>query len=136
VSLGAFKATAKIVSGTSLTITVPNGDTVASTIKVSDPQGSQTSSTQFTPTMGIKSFSPTSGSISAGTVVTITGVGFSPDSVVAFNKVNASTTFVNSQTLTAVVPAGSSTGLITVTSPSTDNPSGTVTSKSKFTVNP
>jgi hypothetical protein len=68
--------------------------------------------------------------------VTITGIGFSSNSVAAFNKVNASTTFVDSQHLTAVVPAGSSTGYITVTSPSPDNPSGTVTSAAKFTVNP
>jgi IPT/TIG domain len=137
VSFGTFKSSSvKILSGTSLTATVPNGDTVASTITASDPQGSGASPTQFTPTMGIKSFSPTSGSISAGTLVTITGVGFSADSVAAFNSVNAQTTFVDSQHLKAAVPAGSSTGFLTVTSPGTDNLSGTVTSKSKFTVNP
>jgi IPT/TIG domain-containing protein len=137
VSFGSLKsATVKILSATSLTATVPNGDATASAIKVSDTQGSQSSSSQFTSTMAITSFSPSSGSKSAGTTVLVNGIGFSSDSVVAFNKINAATTFVSSTQVTAVVPSTASTGLITLSSPGSDNPSGTVTSVAKFTVNP
>lgn len=66
-----------------------------------------------TPTHTITSFTPTSGPI--GTLVTITGTGFTAGSTVDFNGTAASVTFVDSTTLTTTVPAGATTGVITVT---------------------
>jgi DNA-binding beta-propeller fold protein YncE len=47
---------------------------------------------------------PNQGAASGGTVVTIRGSGFQPDSQVSFGGLSATTTFVDSQTLTAVTP--------------------------------
>jgi hypothetical protein len=81
----------------------------------------------------ISSFAPATGVI--GTPVTITGTGFndapSPVSSVKFNGVTATFT-VNSDTqITATVPAGATTGAITVT-----DSEGTATSATNFTVTP
>jgi subtilisin-like proprotein convertase family protein len=58
-------------------------------------------------------FAPTSGSV--GTVVSITGSNFSGATDVKFNGVSATSfTVVNSGQINATVPAGASTGLITV----------------------
>lgn len=65
------------------------------------------------PTQTIVSFTPTSGPI--GTTVTITGTGFTSGSTVDFNGVSAAVTFINTTTLTAIVPSGTTTGVITVT---------------------
>jgi hypothetical protein len=98
---------------------------------VSDAQGSQASSTQFTPTLSITGFSPGSGP--AGTVVTINGIGFNSKSTVKFNGVAASpVTFVSSSELQATVPSTATTGPITVTN--TTSPVGSVKSASSFTV--
>lgn len=74
--------------------------------------GSHTS-TCVSCTQTITNFSPTSGAI--GTVVTITGTGFTAGSTVEFNGVSATVTYVNGTTLNATVPSGATTGVITVT---------------------
>jgi hypothetical protein len=76
----------------------------------------------------VTSFTPTSGA--PGIAVTITGANFLSATSVAFNG-TASTNFtVDSDTsITAVVPAGATTGTISVTSPT-----GTGTSAGPFTV--
>ncbi|WGD35980.1 lamin tail domain-containing protein [Olleya sp. YS] len=66
-----------------------------------------------TPTHTITSFTPTTGPI--GSNVTITGTGFTAGSTVDFNGTAAVVTFINSTTLSAVVQAGTTTGLVTVT---------------------
>ena len=75
----------------------------------------------------ITSFTPTSGP--AGTGVTITGSGFAPTSSVAFNGTAAAFMVKSDAQITATVPAGATTGPITVT-----NPSATATSAGSFTV--
>ena len=76
----------------------------------------------------ISSFTPTSGS--AGTSVVITGTNFTGANSVKFNGVAATTYTVNSATqITVTVPAGATTGTISVTTPA-----GTGTSASNFTV--
>jgi hypothetical protein len=61
----------------------------------------------------VSSFTPTSGSV--GTVVNISGSNFTGATDVKFNGVSAlSFTVVNSGQINATVPAGASTGLITV----------------------
>lgn len=119
-----------ILSGTQIKATVPNG-AVPATISVSDAQGSATSSTSFTPTLSITSFSPSSGP--TGTVVTINGRGFNGSSTVKFNGVTASSlTRVSSSELQATLPSTATTGPITVTN--TTAPVGSVRSNASFTV--
>ena len=75
----------------------------------------------------ISSFTPTSGT--SGTTVTINGTNFVGVSAVKFNGTNASFTVVNATQITATVPAGATTGLISVT-----NNCGTGNSATNFTV--
>lgn len=83
------------------------------------------SSTQAAPT--VSGFSPASGPV--GTSVTVSGTGFTNASAVKFNGTSASYT-VNSDTqVTATVPAGATSGPISVT-----NAGGTGTSTGSFTV--
>ncbi|WP_310396415.1 reprolysin-like metallopeptidase [Hymenobacter sp.] len=76
----------------------------------------------------ITSFTPTGGL--AGTVVTVRGGNFTGATAVRFNGATAAGFTVNSATqLTATVAAGTTTGLITVTTPA-----GTATSAAPFVV--
>ncbi|WP_324680612.1 FG-GAP-like repeat-containing protein [Hymenobacter sp. GOD-10R] len=76
----------------------------------------------------LTSFSPLNGPV--GTRVTIMGTGLNGATAVRFNGTAASSFIVNSATsLTAVVAAGSTTGPVSVTTPS-----GTATSTTNFTV--
>jgi hypothetical protein len=76
----------------------------------------------------ISSFTPTSGLV--GSRVTLTGTGFSGASAVSFNGVAAASFKVASDTkITARVPAGATSGSISVTTPD-----GTATSATSFTV--
>lgn len=69
--------------------------------------------TPCTPLANITSFAPTSGP--AGTLVTITGTGFTGATGVRFNGVNAASfTVVNSTTIKAKVPTTGTTGKISV----------------------
>jgi uncharacterized protein (TIGR03437 family) len=75
------------------------------------------------------SFTPASGVV--GTTVTITGTGLKQATKVTFNKIAAATFTVKSDTqITAMVPAGATTGMIVVTTTG-----GTATSAKAFTVN-
>ncbi|RYE17241.1 MAG: hypothetical protein EOP51_24260, partial [Sphingobacteriales bacterium] len=71
------------------------------------------------PTQEITDFTPTSGP--AGTLVTITGSGFTVSSTVKFGGIaSGPLTFVNATTLVAEVPAGAVSGPISVTEASCD----------------
>ncbi|MEY4916365.1 MAG: hypothetical protein RL616_278 [Verrucomicrobiota bacterium] len=77
---------------------------------------------------GITSFTPTSAATNAS--VTITGSNFTAASIVKFNASYATTFTVNSGTqITATVPAGTTSGAISVIAPG-----GLATSASSFTV--
>ncbi|QMU29862.1 PKD domain-containing protein [Adhaeribacter radiodurans] len=103
-------------AGTYTVTATVNGCSVSATVSVSIQQA-----------VAVSSFSPLSGPV--GTVVTIKGSGFTNISSVKFNNTNASYAVKDAQTIVATVPAGSSTGLISVTTPN-----GTATSNSNFTV--
>ena len=78
----------------------------------------------------ITSFTPPSGRV--GTVVTITGTGFTGATAVSFNNTPAASFTVDSATqITATVAANTTTGRISVTTPG-----GTATSADDFTVTP
>ncbi len=128
VSFGKLSASYVIGTATKISATVPSGASTGK-ISVTTAVGTAASSTPFTPTLSITGFTPAGGP--ANTDVTITGVGFTPDSAVKFNGVAAS---VASRTLSsklvAVVPATATLGKITVTN--TTAPIGTVSSTTSY----
>jgi hypothetical protein len=75
-------------------------------------------------------FTPTFGPV--GTGVTITGTAFIGATAVSFNGVAAAFTVSPSGTITTTVPAGATTGPITVTTPS----GGPLVTTTRFTVTP
>ena len=102
-------------SATQITVSAPAGVTTGP-ISVTTPGGTATSATPFTvgtpPT--ITSFAPTTGPV--GTVVVITGTDLTGTTQVRFNGTVAPVFTVNSATqVTATVPAGATTGPISVT---------------------
>ncbi len=115
-----------IYSPTQLAVRVPDG-AIAAPISVITAAGSATSTDSFTPTLSITGFTPASGP--AGTIVDITGIGFTPTSSVKFNGTNATTTYIGPSEVKATVPTGASTGPIWLTT--TD---GTVQARTKYTL--
>lgn len=80
----------------------------------------------FVPTT--PTFSPSNGAIGAS--VTLTGTHFTDATSVSFNGVGASFTISSDTSISTTVPAGATTGAITV-----GNPSGSATSATNFVVN-
>jgi hypothetical protein len=126
---------ATLVSATQLTAQVPasavaNAGSFPVTVTNPAPGGGTSAAVAFTvtvPAPTIASFTPTAGG--PGTVVTVTGTHFTGATVVRLNGASISGyTVVNVTTLTFVVPAGASSGLIAVTTPG-----GTATSTAAFT---
>ena len=115
-----------------ITATVPAGATTGP-ISVTSPDGTATSASNFTVTASqlptINSFNPTSGPV--GTSVHINGTNLTGATAVRFDGVAASVFSVNQPgtRITATVPAGATTGPISVTTPG-----GTATSSTNFTV--
>jgi uncharacterized repeat protein (TIGR01451 family) len=107
----------------------PPGGSGVGPIKVLAPAGSFTTSNNFTNATGpiITDFSPALGSV--GSQVSIDGINFTSATTVKFGGVTASSTDVGETQLSAVVPAGATTGPISVTGNST-----TYTTSSNFTV--
>src|SRR6266480_4953748 len=115
-------------SATAITATVPAGAT-SGPISVTTSDGTASSAASFTvinpPT--ISSFTPSSGPV--GTSVTISGTNFNGATAVLFNSVSASFTVSSATAITATVPAGVSSGPISVTTSD-----GTASSAGSFTV--
>ncbi|WP_158267553.1 IPT/TIG domain-containing protein [Adhaeribacter arboris] len=110
-------------SDNQITATVPVGTTVGR-IAVTTPSGTGTSSTSvtFTPPPTIASITGPGGISSAiiGNTITINGTNFTSTATVTFtNKsgtpVTTTKTYVSSAQLTAIVPVGAVTGVVTVT---------------------
>jgi hypothetical protein len=114
VSFNGISASYTVNSDSSISATVPAGNSTG-TLQVTSDHG--TASTTFTlaaPTLS--ALSPTSAI--AGTTVTVTGYGFTDGAVsgVTFNGIAAASFAVQSNTqLTAVVPNGFTTGALVVT---------------------
>ena len=128
---GISATTFTLTNATHITATVSSGATTGP-ISVTTAGGTATSATNFTITgtgaPTITSFNPTSGPV--GTSVTVTGANFTGATAVRFNGVSSTTFSVtNSTHINATVPAGATTGPISVT-----NPTGTGTSATNFTV--
>jgi hypothetical protein len=131
VTFGGISASFTVDSSTQVTATVPTGAATGKII-VNTPNGTAQSEGVFTVTTvpAISGFSPAGGGI--GSSVTITGANFVSVTGVAFNGVSAVNPTVNSSTLiTASVPAGATTGPISVTTAN-----GTAQSAAAFMVVP
>lgn len=77
----------------------------------------------------LSNFTPAASCKGGGATVTVNGLGFTGSSVVSFNGISASTTFVNATQLTAVLPNNATSGFISVTTGT-----NTVTSTNPFLV--
>jgi hypothetical protein len=119
---GVVASTPTGVTFSQLTTTVPSTTTGPITVTTSD--GAATSSTLFYVPASITSFTPVNGP--PGTLVKLTGINFSNASSVSFNGTPAANFYVTNNTIIgAVVPAGVSTGPISVTTPAgTTNSTG------------
>lgn len=117
-----------IVNANTITATVATATTTG-LVSVVNPAGTGSSASVFTvyPAPTITTFTPGSGAVGAS--VTITGTNFNAITNVRFNNVNASYTVNSATSIAAIVPAGATTGAITVV-----NGSGTATSGTNFTV--
>ena len=111
-------ALGSITSDTQLAFTVP-GAAVTGTIKVTTPGGTATSATEFVVIPAITSFSPSSGSASAGTPITFNGSGLMGITGITFSlgatSAVATPTTQTANELIVPVPSGAPTGLVTVT---------------------
>jgi hypothetical protein len=128
VTFSGFSATFTVNTSIKITATVPAGATTG-LISVTTPAGTGTSTSTFTVTPLITNFTPMSGGV--GTSVTITGTTFTGTTSVKFNGTSASFTFISDSQITATVPAGATSGPISISTPA-----GTATSATIFFVTP
>ncbi|WP_287130952.1 BPSS1187 family protein [Candidatus Cyanaurora vandensis] len=129
VSFNGIPTTFTVVSGTTVKAVVPVGATTGP-ITLTNPAGNMTSAESFTvyPMPTVTAFSPSSGPV--GTVVTMTGTGFTSTSRVRFGMTDAASFTVDSDTqLTAVVAADTTSGTVRVT-----NPAGTASTTAEFII--
>ena len=126
VSFNGTPATISSKNDTQLHVVVPAGASTGK-IELAGPNGTASSATNFTitapaPDLVLSGFSPATGP--AGTEVTINGAGFVAVTGVLFNGKPASSVTVDSATkLRAVVPAGATSGKITVVTTTKQTPS-------------
>ncbi len=134
-----FGGTAATINGTptstQVMVTTPAHAAGAVNVVVTAPGGSTTATNGYTYLIStgsppvISSFTPTSGTV--GTLVTLTGSGFTGTTSVIFNATSAPSFTVGSDTqITATVPAGATSGKISVT-----NAAGTGQSSTDFKIN-
>jgi hypothetical protein len=114
-SLNGIPAAFTFVSDSEVTLTVPAGATTGP-IHIKTSAGLISSTTNFTVSLGITSFTPTSGPV--GTVVTVIGSGFTEITAASVDGYPASYTYVNDGEVKLTVPSGASTGVIHIKTPS------------------
>jgi hypothetical protein len=121
-------ASFSVASGTRIDTAVPTGAT-SGRIGVTTPSGTATSAMSFIVTHPptVAAFSPSSGPV--GTPVTVTGSHFSGAASVHFNGAAAQFSVVSDGRIDARVPAGATTGRISVATPA-----GTASSATAFRV--
>jgi hypothetical protein len=108
VKFGSTTATTKVLTGSTFILaTVPAGALTGS-VTVTTGTSTLTSNQTFKVKPTLKTFSPASGLV--GTVVTITGAGLKQAPKGTFNGTSASFTVKSDTQITAMVPAGSTTG--------------------------
>jgi hypothetical protein len=127
VKFGTISAPFTVDSDTQITATAPAG-VITAGVTVSTPGGTSAPSTFTVPGPSITSFTPAVGL--SGTVVTLTGSGFTDATNAAFNGTAAASFTVLSDTaMTVTAPVGVSAGKITVATLA-----GSATSATDFTL--
>lgn len=126
VKFGSLAASFEVTSDFDIVAAVPTGF-VSGKVNVTSASGSVTSTTVVSALPLVGSFSPTEGL--TGQSVTILGQGLSTTSAVKFGTKAAVFSLVSDTELSATVPAGASTGKITV-----ETPRGNRASATSFTV--
>ncbi len=119
VQVNNVNATYSIVNDNTLTLTVPANAT-SGQIAIINPANAAWSGSNFTVTADyaypyIQNFTPSSGPV--GTVVTVTGSGFTGATQVQIGNVNASYNVVDDGTLTLTVPNNAVSGQIAIINP-------------------
>jgi hypothetical protein len=119
VRFGTVNAAFTVISSTQITATAPAqaaAGTVFVRVVATAGTSPDTAAAQFTYTGGpvITNLNPNSGPISGGTVVVITGSGFTGATAVTFGGVNAAFTVNSATQITATAPARSTTGTVHV----------------------
>lgn len=117
-----------IVSDTSITATVPN-NVNNGPISITNLEGTGTSTSIFHLPALISSYAPSSGA--PGANITINGNNFLGTTAVKFNSTSASFVVNSQEKITATVPAGATSGPLSVTTPA-----GSVNSTFSFSVLP
>jgi len=115
---------ASVLGGTTIAATAPAHAAGAVTVRVSNRNGAAALAGGFTfytngsgnATPTLTTIYPASGSTRGGTVVTLIGSNFTPDTAVSFGAQAGTVTFINSNTLRAVTPSAPATGAVDVTS--------------------
>lgn len=102
------------LGATQMVVLVPT-NAISGLITVTTPGGVIASTGNFTVTPRVDSFTPLLGPV--GTTVTVRGHSFTNATAVRFNGINAGFSSVTDTQLVAVVPAGASTGPLTVVTP-------------------
>ncbi|MFF7233174.1 IPT/TIG domain-containing protein [Streptomyces sioyaensis] len=119
VRFGAVPVSFTVVSSTQIAATAPAGSGTAQ-VTVTAPGGTS-NGVAYTYTSAsvpvLSSLNPSSGPAAGGTVVTLTGSGFTGATAVQFGTATASFTVVSATQITATAPAGSGTAQVTVTTP-------------------
>ncbi|RYX85078.1 hypothetical protein EON83_07475 [bacterium] len=126
VTIGGASASFTVVSATRLTAIVP-GNAVSGKVTVTTAGGTAASAGVFSMPPRIDSFSPPSGLV--GTRVQIKGANFLGTTSVLFNTTAATAPSIASDVISVAVPAGATTGLISVVTPA-----GTVKTATNFVV--
>ena len=126
VSFDGLLATSVNVQGsTTMTAVVPAHSAGAVTVRLSNHNGSaalpggftysQTGSATNEPAPAMERLFPASGSTRGGTIVTLIGDHFTPETTVVFGAQSAAVTFINANTLRVKTPAAAATGTVNVT---------------------
>jgi hypothetical protein len=112
---GADASNVTVVSSTSMTATTRSDTAGAVGVLVTNPNGQSGSLNNgytYTANPTITSVSPSSGSVSGGTSVTITGTNFASGATVTFGETAATkVTFISSTSITATTPAQAAGGV-------------------------
>lgn len=140
VTFGTSPATSVVVvNPTTITCVTPSGSTgavVSVAVTNTDSQsGSLASAFTYWSAPTVVSLNTTSGPLTGGTAVTLTGTGFQTGATVAFGSGSAtSVAVVNSTTITCVTPSNATATTVNVTVTNTDTQSGSESNAFVFTV--
>jgi hypothetical protein len=133
VRFGSNPATVVSTTATQITVTAPAGAAGSVNVVVTNPDtgtATRTNGYQYVvPPPAITSVAPTSGPLSGGTTVVVTGTNFTGATQVRFGATNAPTYTVDADTQITVVAPARSAGTISVrvTTPSGISPTGSQT---------